>query len=81
MKLRLCFIRDLADVLHEWVLEELGHVPLVVGPVALVDLGGDAQWDPEGLGDLDGAIDALLRGYSAHEGVVVRRPRREAERR
>jgi hypothetical protein len=66
-------LAELSDVLHQRMVEERPDAVAEVGRIRRVDLGGDAQRPAAAHRDLDGPVDALLRGHAPHEGQVVAR--------
>src|SRR6185295_3335619 len=72
-ELALLAFADLADEIHEWVIEQGTDRRLEILDVEVVDLRRDLQRHVETLRHLDGSVDTLLRTDAAEEREVVAR--------
>ena len=70
-KRRLVLLADLAEELHQRIVQHRLHHALEVLAVVLVDLGGDLQRLADAAGDLDGDVDLLFRRAPPEEGQVA----------
>ena len=70
-KRRLVLLADLAEELHERIIEHGRHHALEVLAVARVDLGGDLQRHAHAPRDLDGQVHLLFRRAAAEEGKIA----------